>query len=57
MAFSWDLASRLFLGLGSALAILAGILLWAAPQAAIFPLALGGAFLLAALAMAYDSRR
>ena len=56
MAFTWDLASRLFLGLGALLVLVAGVFLVRSPQNAIYPLGLGAAFLLAAVAMAYDQR-
>lgn len=56
MGFVWDAAPRIFLAAGVTFVLLAGLLLLLAPQAAIYPLALGGAFLLVAVTMAYERK-
>lgn len=56
MGFVWDAAPRIFLAAGVVFVLAAGILVLLAPQAAIYPLALGAAFLLVAMTMAYERK-
>lgn len=56
MGFAWDTAPRIFLLAGVGLVVVAGVLVMTAPMAAIYPLSLGAACLLVAVAMAYEGK-
>lgn len=54
MGFAWDAASRVFLAAGLLFILGAGLMVLLAPAAAIYPVAVGVTFVLAAAAMAYE---